>query len=486
MNHRNLIEDLIAICGERGVRHRLADLLVYESDGSVDGAVEHTLPQAVVLPTTTEQVAGVVKAARKHGVPIVPRGAGTGLSGGAVALDGGIVISLTRMERILQVNLAERTALVEAGVINLDLSTHVKPQGLFFAPDPSSQKASTIGGNIAENAGGPHCLKYGVTTNHILGMEVVLPSGDIVWMDSNQAGYGGLDLTAAVVGSEGMFGIVTRALVRLTPIPASISVMLAAFSTMDDAAQAVTEIIASGTMPASLEIMDQLSMEAVEAAYHAGYPTNAAAVLLVEVDGHPLEVAEVSAEIEALCRRIGVVQYRQSYDPVEQAALWMGRKMSLAAMGRLAPNYYLQDAVVPRSKLVQTLDEIDRLGRETGFPISNVFHAGDGNLHPLILFDRREKGAVERVLHLNHDLVVACVELGGTLSGEHGIGAEKRDHMDLIYNEADLRAMAGLKRSFDPDDFFNPKKVLPVGLMCGEVKDLHMKRMAQKHDILAF
>lgn len=486
MTNPALIDDLIRVCGEAGVRHRIADLLVFEADGSVDGAVKSTLPQAVALPTSTEQVAGVVKVARKHGVPLVARGAGTGLSGGAVALESGIILSLTRMDRILQVNLQDRTALVEPGVVNLDLSTHVKPQRLFFAPDPSSQKASTIGGNIAENAGGPHCLKYGVTTNHILGVEVVLPTGDVVWMDSNQDGFGGLDLTAAIVGSEGMFGIVTKALVRLSPIPQSISVMLAAFGSMDDAAQAVTEIIASGTMPASLEIMDQLCMQAVEQAYHAGYPTEAAAVLLVEVDGHPAEVAEISAEIATLCRRIGVLQYRQSYDPVEQAALWMGRKMSLAAMGRLAPNYYLQDAVVPRSKLVHTLDEVDRLSRESGLRVSNVFHAGDGNLHPLILFDRRETGAVDRVLALNHDLVVACVELGGTLSGEHGIGAEKRDHMTLIYNEADLHAMAGLKRSFDPDDAFNPGKVLPKGLMCGEVKDLHMQRMAQKHGIVAF
>lgn len=481
-----LVEDLIRICGPTGVRHHLADLMVFEADGSVDGAVKTTLPQAVVLPTSTEQVAGIVRVARKHGVPVVARGAGTGLSGGAVALESGIVISLTRMDRILQVNVHDRTALVEPGVVNLDLSTHVKNERLFFAPDPSSQKASTIGGNIAENAGGPHCLKYGVTTNHILGVEVVLPTGEVVWMDSNQDGFGGLDLTAAIVGSEGMFGIVTKALVKLTPIPRSISVMLAAFSSMDDAAYAVTEIIASGTMPASLEIMDQLCMKAVEEAYHAGYPTEAAAVLLVEVDGHPLEVAEISAEVETLCRRIGVLQYRQSYDPIEQAALWMGRKMSLAAMGRLAPNYYLQDAVVPRSKLVQTLDEVDRLSKASGFQVSNVFHAGDGNLHPLILFDRRETGAVERVLELNHDLVVACVELGGTLSGEHGIGLEKRDHMSLIYNEDDLRAMAGLKCSFDPDEFFNPGKVLPAGLMCGEVKDLHMRRMQQKYDIVAF
>jgi glycolate oxidase len=369
-------------------------------------------------------------------------------------------------------------------VINLELSQHVHSHGMFFAPDPSSQKASTIGGNIAENAGGPHCLKYGVTTNHILGVEVVLPDGSIVWMDSARDGYGGLDLTAAMVGSEGMFGIVTKALVKLTPLPAAISVMLAAFGSMEDAALAVTNIIAEGILPASLEMMDNLTIQAVEPMYHAGYPMDAAAVLLIEVDGHPLDVEEMTEDVRRVCAQAGATLFKQASDPVQQELLWKGRKMSLASMGRIAPNYYLHDAVVPRSQLVTTLSRLDEISAEYALPIANVFHAGDGNLHPLMLFDRRKKGAIERVLAASHTIVETCVGLGGTLSGEHGIGSEKRDFMPLIYTEDDLRAMAGLKRAFDPDDLFNPQKVLPIGTMCGEVRDLHMQRMAQKHGIV--
>lgn len=484
MERQRIIDELERVVGPEAVRHRPVDLMVYEYDGSVDGAVDTAAPMAAVLPTTTEQVAGVVQVARAAGVPIVARGAGTGLSGGAVAQQGGIIVSLTRMDRILEVDPIDRVAMVQPGVINLELSQHVHDQGMFFAPDPSSQKASTIGGNIAENAGGPHCLKYGVTTNHILGVEVVLPDGSVVWLDSARDGYGGLDLTAAIVGSEGMFGIVTRALVKLTPIPQSISVMLAAFATMEDAAQAVTDIIATGNLPASLEMMDHLTIQAVEPAYHAGYPMDAAAVLLIEVDGHPLDVEESNADVRHVCDQAGATLFRQASDPVQQELLWKGRKMSLASMGRLAPNYYLHDAVVPRSKLVATLGQVDQISREYHLPIANVFHAGDGNLHPLMLFDRRESGTIERVLEASHAIVETCVGLGGTLSGEHGIGSEKRDFMPLIYNENDLRAMAGLKMAFDPDELFNPQKVLPKGTMCGEVRDLHMQRMAQKHDIV--
>jgi glycolate oxidase len=484
MDRHQVIAELERIVGPDGVRHRPVDLMVYEYDGSVDGAVDTATPMAAVLPTSTEQVAAVVRVARKAGVPIVARGAGTGLSGGAVAQRGGIIVSLTRMDRILEVDPIDRVAMVQPGVINLELSQHVHSQGFFFAPDPSSQRASTIGGNIAENAGGPHCLKYGVTTNHILGVEVVLPDGSVVWLDSSQDGYGGLDLTAAVVGSEGMFGIVTKALVKLTPIPQAVSVMLAAFGTMEDAALAVTNIIATGNLPASLEMMDNLSIRAVEPVYHAGYPMDAAAVLLIEVDGHPLDVQEMGRDVRDVCVQAGATLFRQASDPVEQELLWKGRKMSLAAMGRIAPNYYLHDAVVPRSKLVPTLAQVERISVEYGLPIANVFHAGDGNLHPLMLFDRREKGAIERVLEASHTIVETCVGLGGTLSGEHGIGSEKRDFMTLIYNEDDLRAMAGLKRAFDPDERFNPAKVLPIGTMCGEVRDLHMQRMAQKHGIV--
>lgn len=484
MDQQSVLYELERIVGPEGIRHRPVDLLVYEYDGSVDGAVDTASPMAVVLPTSTAQVSAVVKIAKRAGLPVVARGAGTGLSGGAVAQTGGIIISLTRMERILDVNPLDRTALVQPGVINLELSQFTESQGFFFAPDPSSQKACTIGGNIAENSGGPHCLKYGVTTNHILGVEVVLPDGEVVWFDSARDGYGGLDLTAAVVGSEGMFGIVTSALVKLTPNPQAVSVMLAAFGSMEDAANGVTNIIAGGILPASLEMMDNLTIQAVEPAYHAGYPMDAAGVLLIEMDGHPLDVEESAQDIERICQRAGATSFRKATDAVERDLLWKGRKMALASMGRLAPNYYLHDTVVPRTKLTQTLAAVEDISRDVKLPIANVFHAGDGNLHPLMLFDRREKGAVERVLEASHNLIHTCVSLGGTLSGEHGIGTEKRDFMTLIYTEDDLRAMAGLKRAFDPDQRFNPQKVLPLGTMCGEVRDLHMQAMAQKYDIV--
>jgi glycolate oxidase len=484
MDRQNLLDELERIVGPGGVRHRPVDLLVYEYDGSVDGAVDTAAPTAAVLPRSTEQVAAIVKLARRAGLPVVARGAGTGLSGGAVAQGGGIIIALTRMDRVLEVDLIDRTALVEPGVINLELSEGVKGQGLFFAPDPSSQKACTIGGNVAENSGGPHCLKYGVTTNHILALEVVLPDGEVIWTQTARDGYGGLDLTAAIVGSEGMFGIVTKALVKLTPIPAATTVMLAAFGSLEDASHAVTSIIAAGNLPASLEMMDNLTIQAVEPAYHAGYPMDAAAVLLIESDGHSTEVAESVTEIDALCREAGARSMRRADTAQERELLWKGRKMALAAMGRLAPNYYLHDTVVPRSKLPATLDAVEAISRHYNLQIANVFHAGDGNLHPLMLFDRRNPGDVERVLEASHDLIHECVKVGGTLSGEHGIGTEKRGYMTLVFSESDLRAMAGLKHAFDPDQRFNPNKMIPTGYMCGEVKQLHLQAMQQQHGIV--
>lgn len=484
MDRQQVLQELERIVGQDGIRHRPVDLLVYEYDGSVDGAVDTAAPMAVVLPTSTEQVAAVVRLAHRAGLPVTARGAGTGLSGGAVAQRGGIIVSLTRMERVLEMNAVDRTALVEPGVINLELSELAQRQGMFFAPDPSSQKACTIGGNVAENSGGPHCLKYGVTTNHILALEVVLPDGEVIWTDSARDGFGGLDLTAAIVGSEGMFGIVTKALVKLTPTPQAITVMLAAFGSMEDGAHAVTDIIAAGNLPASLEMMDNLTIQAVEPAYHAGYPMDAGCVLLIEVDGHPLDVAETAEEIRAICKASGATSFRQADTAAERDLLWKGRKMALAAMGRLAPNYYLHDTVVPRTRLTETLAAVNDISRESGLPIANVFHAGDGNLHPLMLFDRRKKGDVERVLDASHHLIETCVGMGGTLSGEHGIGTEKRGFMTLVFTEDDLCAMAGLKRAFDPSDRFNPGKVLPEGTMCGEVRDLHMQAMAQKHGIV--
>ena len=484
MDRHELLQELERIVGTAGLRHRPVDLLVYEYDGSVDGAVDTAPPTAVVLPRTTEEVSAIVRLARRAGLPVVPRGAGTGLSGGAVAQTGGIIIALTRMDRVLDVDPVDRTALVEPGVINLELSEGVKGQGLFFAPDPSSQKACTIGGNVAENSGGPHCLKYGVTTNHILALEMVMADGSVTWTTSTRDGYGGLDLTAAVVGSEGMFGIVTKALVRLTPIPAATTVLLAAFDSVDAASHAVTSIIAAGNLPASLEMMDNLTIQAVEPAYHAGYPIDAGAVLLIESDGHPTEVAESVDEIDGLCRAAGARSLRRADTAAERDLLWKGRKMALAAMGRLAPNYYLHDTVVPRSRLPETLAAVGDISRQHRVQIANVFHAGDGNLHPLMLFDRRTPGDVERVLEASHDLIHACVRFGGTLSGEHGIGTEKRGYMTLVFSESDLRAMAGLKQSFDPEQRFNPNKVLPTGYMCGEVKQLNLKAMEQHHGIV--
>ena len=485
MDRNTLLSDLERIVGSEGLRHRPVDLMVYEYDGSVDGAVDTAAPAAVVLPTTTEQVVAIVKLARRAGLPVVARGAGTGLSGGAIAQSGGIIIALTRMDKVLKVDRLERTALVEPGVINLELSDLVKPDGFFFAPDPSSQKACTVGGNVAENSGGPHCLKYGVTTNHILGLEVVLPDGEVIWTRTAGDGYGGLDLTAALVGSEGMFGIVTKALVRLTPSPGAISVQLAAVGSLEDASHAVTAIIAAGNLPASLEMMDNLTIQAVEPAYHAGYPMDAGAVLLIESDGHPAEVEDSVEEITALCLEAGAREVRLATTATERDLLWKGRKMALAAMGRLAPNYYLHDTVVPRSKLPETLEAVEAISRHHRLQIANVFHAGDGNLHPLMLFDRRNAGDVERVLEASHDLIHECVKFGGTLSGEHGIGTEKRGYMTLVFSENDLRAMAGLKQAFDPDDRFNPNKVIPTGYMCGEIRELHMKAMEQQHGIVA-
>ncbi len=485
MSQAGLIDRLERILGTDGVYSEDADLLVYEYDGSVDGAVDTARPLAVALPRTGDQVAAVVKLASQENIPVVARGAGTGLSGGAVAQAGGIIIALTRMDRVLEIDPIDRTALVEPGVINLELTEYVTGDGFFFAPDPSSQKACTIGGNVAENSGGPHCLKYGVTTNHILGLEVVLPDGRKVWTGGRAYGAPGYDLTGAMVGSEGMLGIVTKALVKLTPIADATTVMLAAFADINSASHAVSRIIGAGILPSSLEMMDALTIQAVEPTYHAGYPMDAGAVLLIEVDGQQDDVDATTEEIRVICEETSASTFRVATSQEERDVLWKGRKMALAAMGRLAPNYYLHDTVVPRSKLPATLDQVAEVSKQYDLPIANVFHAGDGNLHPLMLFDRRETGSVERVLAASHDLLHYCVENGGALSGEHGIGTEKRDYLTLVYSGEDLAAMAGLKNAFDPRGLFNPEKMFPKGYMCGEVRALRMQMMAQKLGIHA-
>ena len=478
-----LISQLQAIVGNDSVFHSSSDLLVYEYDGSVEGAVDTAMPAAVVLPRTTEQVAAIVQVARAAGLPVIPRGAGTGLSGGAVAQEGGVIIALTRMNAIVSVDYENETAVVEPGVINLELSDFTGRRGYFFAPDPSSQRACTIGGNVAENSGGPHCLKYGVTTNHILGAEFVTAEGEIVQIGGDRPGASGYDLTAAVVGSEGMLGIVTKAIVRLTPAPEQVAVVLAAFPDIESASAAVSAIISAGIVPAALEMMDALTIQAVEPAYHAGYPMDAGAVLLIEIDGRPEDVLETQKEIETICLLASAMLVRSAETKAERDALWKGRKMAIAAMGRLAPNYYLHDTVVPRTKLPQTMKRVYQIASDFDLPIANMFHAGDGNLHPLMLFDRHNQSQVERVLEASKELITYCVEIGGALTGEHGIGTEKRQYMTLVFNEQDLAAMAGVKQTFDPAAMFNPGKVFPKGYVCGEVRALRMQEMAQKHGI---
>lgn len=465
----DLIDAFAAIVGAENVASDPAGLAVYEFDASDEAIAGNHLPLLAVLPATAQEVTAVVQLALANHLPVVPRGAGTGLAGGAIAARGGVLVVTTRMTRIFVVNEIDRYAIVEPGLVNLDLTNALSSQGYFFAPDPASQRVCTIGGNVANNSGGPHCLKYGVTSNHILGLEVVLPSGDLTWVGGPSAEMPGYDLTGALVGSEGTLGIVTKAMVRLTRKPEAVAVLLAAFPSMDSASRAVSAIIAAGVLPASLEMMDALAISAVEAAFNCGYPTDAAAVLLVELDGLNEVVTEHSALVARHCAEHDATLVRQATSKAEQDLLWLGRKSAFGTLGRLAPNYYLQDTVVPRTKLPPALECVSQIGKEFRLEIANVFHAGDGNLHPLMLFDRREPGAIQRVLEAGDALISYCIDAGGAVSGEHGIGLEKKEALSLVFSTDDLRAMAGLKRSFDPREMFNPEKIFPSGFSCGEI-----------------
>ena len=464
MNKKRLVRELQRIVGKGMVIHHPDDLLVYEYDGSVDRG----LPTAVAFPASTDEVSRIVALAHREGVPVTPRGAGTGLSGGAIAAEGGIEIALTRMRSILEVDVANRTAVVEPGLVNLDLSTATASQGLFYAPDPSSQKACTIGGNVAENSGGPHCLRYGTTTDHVLALEVVLEDGAVVWLGDGFRGRPGYDLVGAFVGSEGMMGVVTKVVVRLLPTPESVRTMLAVFPEMDQASAAVSSIIGTGLVPTALEMMDALTIKAVETAMNFGYPQDAGAILLVEVDGLTGDVDEAAIEVERVCVQEGAREVRVASAAVERERLWAGRKGALGALGALAPNYYLVDGVVPRTRLPEVLRRVGEIGVDAGFPIANVFHAGDGNLHPCVLFDERQPGHTARVLEAGGEILKTCVDVGGTLTGEHGVGMEKKEYMPLIFTNADLEAMLRLKRVFAPWGRLNPGKVFPGGPSCGE------------------
>jgi glycolate oxidase len=461
-----LIRALRAILGDRYVLVENEDKIVYEQDGSIF----QVMPEIVALPGDVEQVAAVVKAAKQANVAIVPRGSGTGLAGGAVPAEGGVVLSLARLNRILKIDLENRIAVVEPGVINADVTKAVAKDGLFYAPDPSSQAACSIGGNVANNSGGPHTLAYGVTTNHVLGAEVVLDDGRIVWLGGEVPDSPGYDLCGVFVGSEGTLGIVTKIVVRLMRARESVRTLLAIFDQMDAATQSVVDITAAGIIPAALEMMDRTTIEAVERGAPVGLPRDAEAVLIVEVEGlaeHTECTMKLASEI---CQRSGAREVKRAKDEAERQLLWKGRKGAFGAMGVLAPNYYVQDGVVPRSKLPEMMRRVAEISKQFNLRIANVFHAGDGNLHPNILFDMRAPGELDRVIEAGAATLRACVELGGSITGEHGVGLEKKAYIGLLFNEADLEAMARVRRAFDPNGRFNPAKLFPTPASCGEIR----------------
>ncbi len=458
MLHQRLVDAL----GADAVKTAPEDLRAYSFDAYTQGR----LPSAVVLPSNTREVSAIVKIARDCGEPVVPRGAGTGLCGGAVPVDGGIVVSFTRMNRVLAYEPARRRACVQPGLINLDLSQTAGRDGLFYAPDPSSQRISTIGGNIATNAGGPHCLSYGTTMNHVLALEIVDDCGEVFMTDIDRPGY---DLTAAFVGSEGTLGLVTAAWVRLMRLPESVRVWPATFPDVESASDAVSAIIAAGIVPTALEMMDAIATRAVEAAFAAGYPTDAGAVLLIEHAGLEDDMNGYESEIARIVRDHGANSWRAARSQAERDALWAGRKGAAGAMGRIAPNYYLQDVCVRRSVLPQALHAIERIAHDYKLTMANVFHAGDGNLHPMICYDKRDIKQVTAVIESGNEILRMAIDLGGTVSGEHGIGFEKREAMTQIYTTQDLAAMANVREVFDPRRAFNPEKIFPVGVRCAEV-----------------
>jgi len=457
-----LVSGLVDLLGRDKVLGTREDLLIYEYDGAVDTAT----PDAVVLPNDTADVSKVARFCHEHDVPIVPRGAGTGLSGGAIPVEGGVVVSFARMSRILEIDVPNLRAVVQPGVVNLHLSTAAAPHGLHFVPDPSSQKACTLGGNVAENSGGPHTLAYGVTTNHVTGLEIVLSDGNVVRLGGKALEYDGYDLIGTFVGSEGTLGIVTEITVKLTPLPEDKRTILAAFPTIDGASETVSSLIAAGIVPSAIELMDQLATQAVEAAVGAGYPLDAGGILLLEVDGLRDGLDDAATRIESICRASGATTIRRAATALERDRLWAGRKGAFAAMGRLAPAYYVQDGVIPRTRLPEVLRTVNAVAARYGVRIANVFHAGDGNLHPLILF--AEMSELERVKEAGLEILQACVAAGGSITGEHGVGMEKNCYMPLQFGPADLAAMRRVKAAFDPDGLANPGKIFPTPSRCRE------------------
>jgi glycolate oxidase subunit GlcD len=465
-----LLDELRQAVGARWVLHRPAELLAYECDAFT---LERGLPLAVVQPCSTEEVSAVLRILHRHRVPFIPRGAGTGLSGGAVPRGGEVVVSLTRMTRLVEVDAESLRAVVEPGHVNLQLTRAVEHLGCYYAPDPSSQAACTLGGNVAENAGGPHCLKYGVTSHHVLGLTAVLPDGTVVRLGGKAGGDPGYDLVGVLVGSEGTMGVVTEITVRLLRRPQAVLTCLALFDRMEQAADTVAGITARGIVPAALEMMDRWAIEAVERGqYPVGYPNDIEAVLLAEVDGLEAGLAEQMERVVAVCRQHGVREVAVATSDEQRQRWWNNRKTAFGAMGTLAPDYYVQDGVIPRSRLTRVLSRIRDLAEQEGLVIANVFHAGDGNLHPLIAYDRRQPGMVEKVVRVGSEILRICVEEGGSITGEHGVGIEKLQDLRLQFSEADLEAQRWVREAFDPAGLANPGKALPTPARCADLRML--------------
>jgi glycolate oxidase len=461
-----LVARLAEICGADGVITDPQQLRTYECDGLT---AHRCSPGVVVLPRTAEQVADVVTECGVRQIPFVARGSGTGLSGGALPRADGVLIVTARMRSILAIDPVSRRAVVEPGVTNLSVSKAAEPYGLFYAPDPSSQVVCSVGGNVAENSGGAHCLKHGFTVNHVTGLQIVTPQGELTWLGDGTGAVPGYDLVGAFTGSEGTLGVVTRIIVRLTPVPEAVTTLLAAFTTMGAGGAAVSSIIGSGMVPAAIEMMDALAIEAAEAAVNCRYPAGAGAVLIVELDGPTADVEAQAGAVRAICTEQGAYEIRAAQDAAERAAIWTGRKSAFAAVGRISPAYIVQDGVVPRTALGQVLDRIAALSAETGIRVANVFHAGDGNLHPLVLFDDRVPGEQEAAEKLSGMILDLCIEHGGSITGEHGVGVDKSRYMTRMFSADDLDTMQLLRCAFDPASLCNPGKVFPTPRLCGEV-----------------
>jgi len=457
MNREQMVEELSKIVGKENVLYSETDLLLYGYDASLFKAK----PDCIVLPGSTEEVSQIVKFARRESVPVVARGSGTNLSGGTIPAKGGIILHFSRMNRILEIDIKNQRAVVEPGLFTLTLKNQLARYGYVYQPDPASERVSTFGGNFGENSGGPHCLKYGVTTNHILGAEVVLPDGEVIWVGGKALDHPGYDLTGLLVGSEGTLGIATKLVLRIVPKPEAVKTMLAIYNSLEDAGRTVSAIIGEGIVPATLEMLDKLTIKAVEESIHAGFPLDAEAVLLIEIDGLKDGMERLAERIVEICKENHAREVKAARTEEERAQLWAGRKGAFGAVARLRPNYLVCDGTVPRTKLPEVLTRVMEVGKKYNLPIANVFHAGDGNLHPLILFDERNEEELRKVHLAGSEILKICAEAGGTISGEHGIGTEKKKEMFFVFTPKDISAMRKVKKAFDPEDIFNPGKVLP-------------------------